>query len=35
LPHDFCNPHQLVRANRKIEVRKDFEGVSNRLMFAL
>jgi hypothetical protein len=35
LPYDFCNPHQLVRANRKIEVRKDFEGVSNRLMFAL
>jgi hypothetical protein len=33
LPHDFCNPHQLVRANRKIEVRKDFEGISNRLMF--
>jgi hypothetical protein len=33
LPHDFCNPHQLVRANRKIEVGKDFEGISNRLMF--
>jgi len=33
LPHDFCNPHQLVRANRKIEVRKDFEGISNRLKF--
>jgi len=33
LPLDFCNPHQLVSANRKIEVRKDFEGISNRLMF--
>jgi hypothetical protein len=22
--HDFCNPHQLVRGNRKIELRKDF-----------
>jgi hypothetical protein len=33
LPHDFCNPHQLVRANRKIEVGKDFEGISNRLTF--
>jgi hypothetical protein len=33
LPHDFCNPHQLVRANRKIEVRKNFEGISNRLKF--
>lgn len=22
--HDFCNPHQLVRDNRKIELRKDF-----------
>ncbi|MBM4401015.1 MAG: hypothetical protein FJ045_03590 [Crenarchaeota archaeon] len=32
LPHDFCNPHQLVSANRKIEIRKSFEGVSNRLM---
>jgi len=32
LPHDFCTPHQLVRANRKIEVRKDFEGISNGLM---
>ena len=21
---DFCNPHQLVRDNRKIELRKDF-----------
>jgi hypothetical protein len=35
LPYDFCNSHQLVRANRKIEVRKDFEGISNRLMFTL
>ena len=33
LPHNFCNPHQLVRANRKIEFRKDFEGISNRLKF--
>jgi hypothetical protein len=33
LPHDFCNPPQLVGANRKIEVGKDFEGISNRLMF--
>jgi hypothetical protein len=33
LPHDFCNPHQLVRANRKIEIGKDFEGISNRPMF--
>ncbi len=32
LPRDFCNLHQLVRANRKVEVRKDFEGISNRLM---
>ena len=24
LTHDFCNPHQLVRDNRKIELRKDF-----------
>jgi hypothetical protein len=24
LAHDFCNPHQLVRDNRKIELRKDF-----------
>jgi hypothetical protein len=22
--HDFCTPHQLVRDNRKIELRKDF-----------
>jgi hypothetical protein len=22
--HDFCNPHQLVRDNRKIELRKEF-----------
>ena len=22
--HDFCNPHQLIRDNRKIELRKDF-----------
>ena len=22
--HDFCNPHQLVRDSRKIELRKDF-----------
>jgi hypothetical protein len=22
--HNFCNPHQLVRDNRKIELRKDF-----------
>ena len=22
--HDFCNPHQLVRDNRKTELRKDF-----------
>ena len=22
--HDFCNPHQLVRDQRKIELRKDF-----------
>jgi len=22
--HDFCNPHQLVRDNRKIELRKNF-----------
>ena len=33
LPHDFRNSHQLVKANRKIEVRKAFEAVSNRLMF--
>jgi hypothetical protein len=33
LPHDFRNPPQLISANRKIEVRKDFEGISNRLMF--
>jgi hypothetical protein len=33
LPRDFCNSHQLVSANRKIDVRKDFEAVSNRLMF--
>ena len=32
LPHDFCNLNQLVRDNRKIEVRKDFEGISNILM---
>ena len=24
LAHDFCNPHQLVRDTRKIELRKDF-----------
>ncbi len=24
LTHDFCNPHQLVRDNRKILLRKDF-----------
>jgi hypothetical protein len=24
LEHDFCNPHQLVRDRRKIELRKDF-----------
>ncbi len=24
LTHDFCNPHQLVRNNRKIELRKNF-----------
>jgi hypothetical protein len=24
LAHDFCNPHQLVRDNRKIELRKNF-----------
>jgi hypothetical protein len=24
LVHDFCNPHQLVRDNRKIELRNDF-----------
>jgi len=24
LAHNFCNPHQLVRDNRKIELRKDF-----------
>jgi hypothetical protein len=24
LANDFCNPHQLVRDNRKIELRKDF-----------
>jgi hypothetical protein len=24
LAHDFCNPHQLVRDHRKIELRKDF-----------
>ena len=24
LAHDFCNPHQLVRDDRKIELRKDF-----------
>jgi hypothetical protein len=24
LAHDFCNPHQLVRDNRKIELRKEF-----------
>jgi hypothetical protein len=24
LAHDFCNPHQLVRDKRKIELRKDF-----------
>jgi hypothetical protein len=24
LARDFCNPHQLVRDNRKIELRKDF-----------
>jgi hypothetical protein len=24
LAHDFCNPHQLVRDNRKIELRKGF-----------
>ncbi len=24
LAHDFCNPHQLVRDNRKTELRKDF-----------
>jgi hypothetical protein len=33
LPHDFCNSHQLVSVNRKIEVRKAFEGISNRLTF--
>jgi hypothetical protein len=22
--HDFCNPHQLVKDGRKIELRKDF-----------
>jgi hypothetical protein len=33
LPHDFRNSPQLVKANRKIEVRKDFEGISNSLMF--
>jgi hypothetical protein len=33
LPRDFCNSHQLVSTNRKIDVRKDFEAVSNRLMF--
>jgi hypothetical protein len=33
LLHSFCNPHQLIRDNRKIEVGKDFEGISNRLMF--
>jgi len=32
LPHDFRNPPQQVRVNRKIEVRKDFEGISNRPM---
>ncbi len=24
LTHDFCNPHQLVKDQRKIELRKDF-----------
>jgi len=24
LAHDFCNPHQSVRDNRKIELRKEF-----------
>jgi hypothetical protein len=24
LAHDFCNPHQLVRDNRKIELGKNF-----------
>jgi hypothetical protein len=24
LAHDFCNPHQLVRDKRKIELRRDF-----------
>ena len=33
LLHSFCNPHQLIRDNRKIEVEKNFEGISNRLMF--
>jgi hypothetical protein len=33
LPHDFCNPPQLIRANRKIEIGKDFEGISNRPIF--
>ncbi len=34
-PHDFCNPHQLVKTNKKIEVRKNFEGISNRPIFML
>jgi len=33
LPRDFYNSHQLISANRKIDVRKDFEAVSNRMMF--
>ena len=24
LAHNFCNPHQLMRDNRKIELRKEF-----------
>jgi len=35
LPHDFCTSQQLVSANRKIEVRKSFEGVSNKPMLTL
>ncbi len=35
LPHDFCTPPQLVKTNKKIEVRKNFEGISNRPIFML
>jgi len=24
MAHDFCNPHQLVKDDRKMELRKDF-----------